>query len=87
MRHIRIELGLLNKMKSIVENCVQCDELFEISVNEQERCERMGFDLPIRCPQCRKHKTRQVDDNTHRKSKDKKKHYRMKNDDYKRDYD
>jgi len=74
-------------MENLVENCIQCDELFEISANEQERCERMGFDLPRRCPQCRKHKTRQIDEHAHRKSKDKKKHYRMKNASYEHDYD
>jgi hypothetical protein len=59
--------------------CVQCDAEFTMSEQEIERYEEMGFDLPRRCPQCRKHKIRMSEDvPAGRKSRDKKKFYRIK---------
>lgn len=36
--------------------CVQCDAEFTISEEDLERYHQMGFDLPQRCPACRRHK-------------------------------
>lgn len=59
--------------------CVQCDAAFEVSARDMERHESMGFDLPRRCPQCRKHKIRMAEEVlSGRKGRDKKKHYRIK---------
>jgi ssDNA-binding Zn-finger/Zn-ribbon topoisomerase 1 len=36
--------------------CVQCEESFDLTAAEWGRYERMGFDLPKRCPSCRRRK-------------------------------
>ena len=41
--------------------CVQCDEAFTFSGKDQERFLKRGFDPPHRCPVCRQHKVRMVD--------------------------
>jgi hypothetical protein len=38
--------------------CIQCDSEFEFDVSEQLRHVEKGYDLPRRCPACRKHKTK-----------------------------
>jgi len=38
--------------------CIQCDTEFEYDVEEQARHAQMGYDMPRRCPTCRKHKTK-----------------------------
>ena len=58
--------------------CIQCDTDFEFSEMEQERYERMGFDQPRRCPVCRKHKSGDSNFPEKRRHKNKKKHFRMK---------
>ena len=45
-------------MKDQMLFCVQCDEAFLYTVQEQTRHERQGFDPPRRCPQCRQHKVK-----------------------------
>jgi len=62
----------------MVITCIQCEEDFEFTVEEQEKLEKRGFDAPLRCPQCRKHKARNLQREENRKSKSKKKQYRMK---------
>ena len=60
-------------MESIIITCIQCDTEFEFTTKEQEKYQRKGFDLPLRCSICRKNKdnkTRFVDK---RRFKDKKK--------------
>ena len=49
-------------MKDQLLFCVQCDEPFMYSVKEQERHLRQGFDPPRRCPECRQHKVKLVND-------------------------
>lgn len=49
-------------MKDQMLFCVQCDEPFLYSVNEQVRHSRQGFDPPRRCPACRQHKVRMAHD-------------------------
>jgi len=69
-------------MENMVITCIQCQEDFEISAEEQEKLTKKGFDAPLRCPQCRKHKSRNLQNQEPRKFKDKKKHYRQKFDEY-----
>ena len=65
-------------MENMVITCIQCEEDFEFTVEEQEKLNKRGFDAPLRCPQCRKHKFRNLQHEEKRKSKSKKKQYRMK---------
>lgn len=41
--------------------CIQCDEPFAFSHEDQERYDRRGFDPPRRCPACRQHRVRMDD--------------------------
>lgn len=65
-------------MENKLITCIQCQEDFEFTVEEQEKLEKRGFDAPLRCPQCRKRKSRNFQTEENRKSKSKKKHCRMK---------
>lgn len=73
-------------MENKIITCIQCQEDFELRVEEQEKLKKRGFDDPLRCPQCRRHKSRNLQQEENRKFKSKKKHYRMKFDDDE-DYD
>ena len=48
-------------MKDMTMVCIQCDEEFEFSALEQKKYEDRGYDIPKRCPSCRKHKSRNMD--------------------------
>jgi len=65
-------------MENLILACIQCQENFEFTIDEQEKFEQRGFDLPRRCPQCRKHKSRDIEHPEPRNPKNKKKHYRQK---------
>ena len=65
-------------METMILNCVQCAAEFEFSINEQKKFQERGFDLPLRCPECRKNKSRESERPEIRKIKDKKRHYRQK---------
>jgi DNA replicative helicase MCM subunit Mcm2 (Cdc46/Mcm family) len=69
-------------MENKVITCIQCQEDFEFTVEEQEKLKRRGFDAPLRCPQCRKHKSRHLQQEENRMSKSKKRQYRTKFDEY-----
>ena len=58
--------------------CIQCGNQFVLTVNDQEKLITRGFDFPKRCPDCRKRKFRQVQEDHHDDwgSKKKKKHTR-----------
>jgi hypothetical protein len=71
-------------VENIVITCIQCREDFEFTVEEQEKMKHRGFDAPLRCPQCRKHKSRNLQPEENRRFKSKKKHNRVKFDE---DYD
>ena len=43
-------------MENIVLTCIQCNMDFEFTALEQQKHINMGFDHPLRCPQCRRHK-------------------------------
>lgn len=71
-------------MGDMVITCIQCKEDFDFSIEEQEKLEKRGFDVPLRCPRCRKNKSRNLHNEKERKFKGKKKRHRMKFDE---DYD
>ena len=57
--------------------CVQCGNQFVLSAREREKLLERGFDLPKRCPDCRRNKYRDFkDDSEERGQKKKKKHVR-----------
>lgn len=64
------------KDKSLI--CIQCGNQFTLTSREQEKLLSRGFDLPKRCPDCRKRKFRQVQEDQHDEwsNKKKKKHPR-----------
>ena len=41
--------------------CIQCETEFEFTIHDQLRYEKMNFDEPRRCPDCRKNKLRSTD--------------------------
>lgn len=45
-------------MKSVEITCNICGTEFEFTVDEQLRYQKMNFDEPRRCPDCRKNKLR-----------------------------
>jgi DNA-directed RNA polymerase subunit RPC12/RpoP len=52
--------------------CIQCETEFVFTIHDQLRYEKMNFDEPRRCPECRKNKIKTTDfQNT--------KHHRKKN--------
>jgi len=69
-------------MKNMLITCIQCQEDFEFTVHEQEKFKQRGFDIPLRCPQCRKNKSRDREYEECKKPRDKKKQHRPKFDDY-----
>jgi predicted Zn-ribbon and HTH transcriptional regulator len=44
------------KDKTII--CIQCGNDFVVTPSEQKRCIYRNFDMPKRCPECRKHKAK-----------------------------
>ena len=64
-------------MENMVITCIQCQEDFEFTVEEQEKMKNRGFGAPLRCPPCRKHKSRFLQHEENTKFKDRKKSYRL----------
>jgi hypothetical protein len=56
--------------------CVQCDAEFEFTVSEQRYYEERDFDVPKRCPVCRKHKTKLNKASDKKEPNSRKKHQR-----------
>ena len=52
--------------------CVQCDEPFFFTSDEQLRFSDMDFDPPKRCPGCRKNRSRSLMSESHERMKGKK---------------
>jgi hypothetical protein len=69
-------------METLILTCIQCEEDFEFSIDEQKKYNQKGFDAPLRCAQCRKNKAKKFKFVEKRKSRDKKKHYRLKSEEY-----
>jgi len=64
-------------METMTLNCIQCEEDFEFSIDEQKKYNQKGFDAPLRCSQCRRNKAKSSEQEGKRKIRDKKKHYRL----------
>ncbi|MDD4391335.1 MAG: zinc-ribbon domain containing protein [Desulfobacterales bacterium] len=60
--------------------CIQCNNPFVFSLEEQNEFYAKGFDEPRRCPACRKNKSRSCGSGTSHKHCDKKKFFRKKYD-------
>ena len=58
--------------------CMQCDIEFEFDAAEQARYAEKGYDKPLRCPECRKHKTKFFDGREQGSSKSRKKNFRSR---------
>ena len=56
--------------------CRQCDTEFEFDTAEQVRYAEKGYDNPLRCPECRKHKTKFINVREERKVKSRRKNFR-----------
>jgi DNA-directed RNA polymerase subunit RPC12/RpoP len=48
-------------MENKIITCIQCEKEFEFTIHDQLRYEKMNFDEPRRCPDCRKNKLRTTD--------------------------
>ena len=68
-------------MRDRIIECTQCNREFNFTASEQAYYRKMGFDEPRRCADCRKHKVKAEHEFNPKKSKDKKKHFRLKYDD------
>ena len=66
-------------MKDMILVCVQCESEFEFSAVEQKKCEDRGYDIPKRCPSCRKHKYRHMDLTEDRRHVNRKRDFLSKN--------
>ena len=64
-------------MSDLIFECIQCGEEFELVEEEARRLEAKGFDLPKRCPSCRKKKNKTIEDpySNSRDSRHKRKHH------------
>ena len=45
-------------MKDKIIMCIQCERPFAVTAEEQTRLQERGFDIPRRCPGCRKNKAK-----------------------------
>jgi hypothetical protein len=52
--------------------CIQCNRLFVLTAAELRRFSSRGFNVPRRCPECRKHKTKLAEPRVKVKSTSKK---------------
>ena len=59
-------------MEDITMVCIQCEEEFEFNVLEQGKYEARGYDMPKRCPSCRKHKNKNLDQAENRRHSNRK---------------
>jgi hypothetical protein len=68
-------------MKDQARKCIQCESEFMVTASEQERLQSKGFDIPKRCPACRKNKMKspkETDNN--RGQREKRKHEKSRDD-------
>lgn len=65
-------------MENMILTCIQCQEDFEFTVKEQEKLKKKGFDVPLRCHHCRKHKSQNLPPEENRRIRSKKRDYWMK---------
>ena len=55
-------------MKDQMLECVQCNEPFLFTTDEQQKYFNMGFDPPKRCPDCRKNRSRFLMSENHQRT-------------------
>ena len=60
--------------------CVQCEQEFSLSQRERERLALHGLDLPKRCPECRRRKSKSYP--VAERRRDSKRHSRRMEDDF-----
>jgi hypothetical protein len=58
---------------------MQCGKSFVFTMAEQARCEAKGFDVPRRCPDCRRKKEKTESEGGGWKDKGRKRHSRRRN--------
>jgi hypothetical protein len=61
-----------------VYECIQCGRYYVFSDKEEQLYLVKGFDMPLRCPECRRRKTRSSQANDWLHKRDKKRDYRLK---------
>jgi len=67
-------------MEDMLITCIQCENEFRFSIEEQQKFQLLRFDEPQRCQYCRKNKSKTIYLPEKRRFKDKKRHYRQKYD-------
>ena len=55
--------------------CVQCENIFVVTADEKRRLIERGFDIPKRCPDCRKRKHRYFEEEDEEWGQNRKKRY------------
>ena len=65
-------------MEDMLITCIQCENEFRFSIEEQQKYQLLGFDEPQRCPDCRKNKSKTIYLPEKCRFKDKKRYYRPK---------
>ena len=60
--------------------CIQCGNEFELSNVDRSKLAARGFDLPKRCPDCRRNKSRDIAEELPRRRRTRKKQYHQKYD-------
>ena len=69
-------------MKDQIRTCIQCESEFIVTAAEQERLLTKGFDIPKRCPACRKNKMKSPKETDNRSQRDKRRHDKTTDDYY-----
>jgi hypothetical protein len=70
--------GIGDKMSYDVNECIQCGNFYIFTEKEERLYLEKGFDMPLRCPDCRKKKNRTGNVGEWSRHRDKKRDYRMK---------
>jgi hypothetical protein len=60
--------------------CIQCGDEFELSGDTFDKLTTRGFDIPKRCPDCRRNKSKYLVDEISPRRREKKKRYHQKYD-------
>lgn len=60
-------------MKDEKKICIQCEKEFIVTALEKERLISRGFDIPKRCEECRRKKSKASNDDESRNPRDKRK--------------
>ena len=63
-------------MRDKIIACAQCENEFVFTKAEQEYYQKMGFDEPKRCADCRRHKLKSESYTSHKPGRNKRKFHR-----------